>query len=225
MKVLILTANLGDFDKSIVPVKQNRSAEIDFIDFFEFNFGNFPPITGLTPRLQYRIPKMFGWQMEKAILIRPDVVIWHDSSMSLQHPDSTKWLVEQLGDADIAVFKHPWRSSIREEVDHIDKKLIEGNKYITSRYKNGLHKEMLKEIYEEDKNYRDDWLFASNVFIYKNNPMVIKMMIEWWFYQSRYFTCDQVHLPYVLNKSGLDVNVINENVFKSEYITLTSKHK
>lgn len=226
MNIAILTANLGGFDKTVPSVAQNPQRDIGDLFQYEFNDENFKPIEGLTPRLQYRIPKMFGYEMlpPETDLEKADIFIWLDASMSLQRTDSVSWLLEQLGDADIAFFEHPWRTSIAEEVDHIEQKLQEGNKYITSRYANGLHKEM-HEVVKKDRSYRDNWLFASTAFIYRNTPNVKRMMKEWWFYQSRYYTCDQVSLPYAIYKTSLDINVINENIFKNDYISLVSKHK
>lgn len=220
MKLLVLTANLGDFDKTLLPVPQVDLKGVD-LSFQDVTDKQFPPITGLSPRLQYRIPKLFGWQMFPGY----DTYLWYDGSMSLQHTKSIEWFIEQLGDADAAFFKHPWRNSIYEEVQHIEEKLRERNDYIVSRYENGLHKEMLDQIYQEDKSYRDHWLFASNVFIYRNTANVRRTLADWWYYQSRYYTCDQVHLPYVLYKNSLDINIINENVFKSQYVSLVSKHR
>ena len=122
MKVAILSANLGNFDTPIDPVKQDLPEGVE-IAFHRFTDEDFPPITGLTPRFQYRIPKMFGWQMFPGY----DIYIWLDASMSLQRSDSVKWLLDQLGEADVAFFKHPWRKTIKEEVNHIEEYLKKGN--------------------------------------------------------------------------------------------------
>jgi hypothetical protein len=223
MKVAVLTANLGSFDTGIPSKEQILPRDVEAIRYWEFTDTDFPPIEGLSPRLQYRIPKMFGFEMIPDYMYKPDIIVWHDASMSFQREDSIAWLLEQLGDGDAAFFEHPWRSSIEEEVNHIEQKLQEGNKYITSRYKNGLHKEMY-ELIKKDYTYRDNWLFASTAFIYRNTPNIKRFMKDWFFYQARYYTCDQVHLPYVMYKNSLDINVINENVFKCPYISLVSKH-
>lgn len=220
MRIAILTANLGNFDIPIDPVKQE--IEGHEVDFYRFTDENFPPITGLTPRLQYRIPKLFGWQYFPSA----DVILWLDGSMSLARPDSLKWLLEGLAYNDMLLFKHPWRKTIREEVDHIEEKLKEGNKYITSRYKNGLHLQQMGEI-DNDPYYDDNRLYASNVFMYRNKEEVHRVMDMWWFYQSRYYTCDQVSLPYAIYRSRKTLNLaeLNDDVFKNQYISLVSKHK
>lgn len=217
-RLAILSANLNSFDKVVKPVDQELPKGIDQIDYHCFTDSDFPPITGLTPRLQYRIPKCFGWQMFPEC----DYYIWLDGSMSFTKEDSVKWCIEQLGSADIAVFKHPWRDSIQEESDHIEDHLQQGKSYITSRYKNGLHKEQLKDI-QSDTSYIDDHLYASTAFIYKDSEEVRDALRLWWLHQSRYYTCDQLAFTYALK--DLVVKVINENVFKSNHLEHASKHK
>src|SRR3990167_3032462 len=109
-KIAILSCNLGNFDKVIKPVDQELPDGIEQIDYHCFTDSDFPPITGLTPRLQYRIPKLFGWQMFPDY----DYYIWLDGSMSFTREDSAKWYMGKLGNADMAVFKHPWRKTIQE---------------------------------------------------------------------------------------------------------------
>jgi len=213
MKIAILQANLGNFDKPIDPVKQTIPA-----DFHRFTDKDFPPITGLTPRLQYRIPKLFGWEMFPGY----DVYIWLDGSVTFERPDCVEWYLKQLWDNDVAFFKHPVRRYIRQEVEHIEQKLKENSKYIVPRYKNGLHKEMYEEI--KKSGYKDDVLYASTAFIYRNNYKVREFMKLWWFYQSRYYTVDQIAQTYCARLAGLKVKRIDEHLFKIGYLSLVSHH-
>jgi len=219
MKVAILSANLGGFDKAVDPVFQDVDDDIQ-VDFHRFTDENFPPITGLTPRFQYRIPKLFGWQM----FPRYDIYIWFDASCSLRRSDCVRWYLKQLGDADAAFFKHPWRKTIKAETDFIELKLKENQKYIVPRYKNGLHKEQYREIMK-DKKYVDDKLYTSTAFIYKNSAKTQEAMKLWWCHQSRYYTVDQLAQPYAFWKVGAKVNVINENQYKIGYLSLIYRHK
>jgi hypothetical protein len=218
MKIAVLTCNLGKFDTDILNVKQDLPEDME-MTFYRWTDANFPPITGLTPRFQYRIPKMFGWQMFPGY----DYYLWLDGSMSLQDPKSVMWFLNKCKDYDMALFKHPWRDTMKEETDFIELKLKQGNKYIASRYKNGLHKEQLDDCLM-DTNFHDTRLYASTAFIYKNNAQVREALKLWWIHQSRYFTCDQIALPYALYKHNINVNMIEEDIFKHKYITVTSKH-
>lgn len=216
MKIAILQANLGNFDKPVDPVKQDTKHEIVF---HRWTDKNFPPITGLTPRLQYRIPKMFSWQMFPG----HDYYLWLDGSVSLKRPDCIDWYLKELGDGDIAFFKHPTRRNIRQETAHIEEHLKLGKPYVTERYKNGLHKEQLADIML-DKDFHDNKLYASTVFIYKDNEAVRDAMRLWWLHTSRYFTVDQIALPYILWKHKLNVKTLSEPIYKSGYISLVSHH-
>jgi hypothetical protein len=215
-KIAVLTSVLGDFDKLIDPKPQT----VDFT-FYRWTDDNFPPITGLTPRLQYRIPKTHGWEM----LPGHDVYIWLDGTVSFQRDDCIEWYLRQLGDNDMAFFAHPYRHTIKEEVEHIEDHLNRGRPYIVSRYKNGLHRQQYERILEENPIYEDDRLYASTVFVYRNTPKVRFMLMDWWYTGSRYFTCDQVVLPYLLRKHGIKVKTLDEPIYKSGYISLVTHHK
>lgn len=211
---IILSANLGNFDDPVDPVEQTVRC-----DFHRFTDKDFPPITGLTPRLQYRIPKTHGWQMKPG----RGIYMWLDGSFSLQRLDSLEWFMKQLGYCDMAFFPHPDRSTIREEVDYIEKKLNEGNRYIASRYQNGLHREQLEEIM--NTGYEDNILYHSGVFIYRNTERVQAMLKDWWYEGTRYFTCDQVALPYLMRKHGLIVRILSGPIYQNDYVSLVSHHK
>jgi len=220
MKLAIVTANMGSFDKPVDYVKQS----VDY-DFYRFTDENFPPRhCSITPRLQARIPKMFGWEMAPGY----DYYIWVDASFSLQHPDSVKWFLEQCDGMDIAVLKHPMRNTIQEEADYLKKRLLEekngikNDLYITKRYENELIDEQLVVI-KNDEEYVDNCLYASTALIYHNNDRVINMMKHWWFHTSRYHSIDQLSLPYVIFKAKCAVRVIptqHRHDFRIPYLTL-----
>lgn len=221
MKIAILSANLGSFDSPIAPVKQFLPKGVDKIDYHCYTDSDFPPIVGLTPRLQYRIPKLFGWQMYPEY----DIYIWLDAIMTFKNTDDVSWLIKELGNTDCLFWKHPERKTAKEEALFIDWKLRHKSPYMTPRYRNGLHMEQLHEI-EADPKYKDDSLLASTAFVYKNTKKVQEAWKLWWFYQSRYFTVDQIVLPYILFKSKLKVVTVEEDIFKADnHIHFLGKHK
>lgn len=220
----ILSANLGDFDNSQDPVRQEGCGDYFF---HRFTDEDFPPIAGMSPRFQYRIPKLFGPDFFPDTKI--DVVIWMDGGITFERPDSAQWFLGQLGEYDAAFFRHPHgRNTVEREVQHIEEKLSADHPYMVPRYKNGLHREALN-TFRRDPEWEDFRLFASTVFIYRNNTAGKELMRQWWFYQSRYYTCDQVVLPYAIHLAergtGLKVNTINFNLFKLGHVCLVSHHK
>lgn len=211
MKVALFSANLGSFDKPVEHAKQELPEGVELTSH-RFSDKDIPPrFNAMTPRLQARIVKMFGWQM----LPGHDYYIWVDSSCALAQPDSLKWFLEQCKDVDIAVFKHPHRSTVQEEADYLKERLVlerEGKKqkYILPRYENELIDEQLAEVDPEAQ------LFASTAFIYKDSPVVRKAMKEWFYHTSRYHIIDQLGLPQAIK--NLKVRVIPENYLKVPYL-------
>ena len=214
MKVAILQANLNNFDTPIDPVKQSVPSV-----FHRWTDENFPPIMGLTPRLQYRIPKTHGWQMKPGY----DFYVWLDGGWTFSKENCLEWYLKELGECDMAFFKHPNRNTINEEVEHIEDHLELGKPYISARYVNGLHREQLNEI--EDTGYKDRRLFASTMFIYRNTPKVQQMLKDWWYEGTRYFTCDQVVLPFLIYKHDIRVKTLSKHIYKNPYLTQAGNHK
>ena len=215
MKVAVVTANMGHFDKPVKYVEQSM-----IYDFYCFTDENFPPRTcSMTPRLQARIPKMFSWQMAPGY----DYYIWVDHSSALLHHDSVKWFVDNCQGYDIAVFPHPIRNTIQEEADYIKGRLAKKCQYITPRYKNELIDEQLAVI-QADTSFTDTFLFASTAFVYKNSEKMQNMMIQWWYHTSRFHTVDQLALPYVIFKSNCSFNILpvrrGHNDLRTPYLSL-----
>ncbi len=209
-KIAVISANMGDFEKPVDNVGQS----VDY-DFYRFTDENFRPrFRSIYPRLQSRIPKMFGWQMVPDY----DFYVWMDASYSFLNPDSVKWFVSQCDGVDFATFKHPCRDTIQEEVDYIKISIKAANSYIRSRFRNELMDEQLAEI-KTDPNYVDDCLFAGGTFVYRNNETIHKMMKEWWYHTSRYHINDQLSLPYVVKKSGCKYNLIPSKYYDGPYRT------
>jgi len=218
IRVAILSANLGHFDPEVPDVEQVVPKNVE-VTFHTYTDKDFPPIAGLTPRMQYRIPKMFGWEMFSGY----DYYLWMDGSLHMQRPDVITWYLSMIENTEFVVFKHPHRHSVEEEVKYIDWKLDIRNMYIARRYQHGLHKENL-ELMKKDPTWKDDTLYASTVFMYKNIPRVQEMMKTWWYLQSRYWSCDQVCLPYALFKHEVSVYRINDHVFKNIYFKVGGRH-
>lgn len=207
MRVAVITANLGSFDKPVEHAEQSVAC-----DFFHFTDENFPPrLNSMSPRLQARIVKMFGWQIVPGY----DYYIWVDSSCALARPDSAKWFLDQCKDVDIAVFKHPHRNTIQEEADYLKERLkleAEGKKglYILPRYEN---EDIDGQLGEVDPNAE---LYASTAFIFRHSESVRSAMKEWWYHTSRYHSIDQLSLSHVL--AGLKIKVIPDNYLKCKYL-------
>lgn len=210
MRILVYTANLGSFDDPQV----NAEQDIEF-DYRQVTDREFPPrFNAMTPRLQARLVKMFGWQMFPGY----DIYLWVDSSCRLARKDSLKWFVEALGDGDIAVFKHPTRNTIQEEADYLRERLElertgKKQKYVLPRYDNEDIDGALSEVDPEAR------LYASTAFIYRNSSRTQTALKEWWYQTSRYHLIDQLGFSYAIE--DLMTTVINKDYMRCAYLEFT----
>lgn len=220
MKVAIISANLGNFDPPSTYVEQKLSEDVE-LSIIQYNDKNFLPRTkAMTPRLQARIPKMFGWEMAPGF----EYYIWLDASLSILHKDSVMWFLDKCLGYHMALFKHPDRNSIFEEYSYIKKRVEDKSKYLTSRYEGELLEEQLRAV-SVDEEFVDDTLYATTAFVYKNNGRVRQALTDWWVHTSRYHIVDQLALPFVVYMNECRINKIEENLYKIPYITYTRNWK
>ncbi len=209
--IAVVSASLGGFDAQREHAKQ--SVDCDFYHFTDENF--LPRRNSMTPRLQARIPKMTSWQMVPGY----NCYLWVDSSCRLADKDSVMWFLEQLGDADIAVFKHPHRNTVQEEADYLKHRLAIKCPYITPRYEN----ERIDEAVGAGDSH--DPLYASTAFIYRDSPKMREALLVWWTLTSLYHSIDQLALPYALKVAGVDVHVIQGNYLKCKALEYVRNKK
>lgn len=212
-KIAVISASLGGIDNPVEHTNQLVEA-----DYFHFTDENFPPrVNSMTPRLQAKIPKMFGWQLKPYY----DYYLWLDGNIRLAHHESLQYFLDAVEDHDIAVLQHPDRNTIWWEYRYNWRALNSNapSNYMAKRYKNELLDEQMAVI-KADKDFKDDMLVNGGVFMYRNTPEVHKMLTEWWYYVSRYLISDQLSWAYVLKKSGLRVNVLPDNVADCMWLSL-----
>jgi len=197
--ICVISANLGGFDTPQAHVPQSIPC-----DFYTFNDGNFRPrFKAMTPRLQAKIPKFFGWQLLKGY----EYYLWLDGHGVLTSPNSVRTFYEKLKDHDVVVIQHRTHPSIAHEYRYMRKGIKQKAEYIVARYEN----EHMRELYDEiraDTEYKDDAMVLGGMFMYRNTPAVRAMLKDWWYYVSRYAVQDQLSFVYVLKKSGLKINVL-----------------
>jgi alkaline ceramidase TOD1/glycosyltransferase MUCI70-like protein len=129
-----------------------------------------------------------------------DVTIWIDGNVWLQSEPQA--LIDTLlGDADIAMFQHPYRNNVWEE-------------FAALKEDQRFHIPYLqKQLKAQEQAYRDAGLpadtpaFECNFLIRRNKESVNRLMDAWWSQICRWQWRDQVSLPYVLWKYGDDVKI------------------
>lgn len=221
VRVALITANLGRIDPDLQCHHCDQVLpegwEFDRYYFTEANFPLRP--NAMHPRLQAKIPKMFGWK----ILPGYDYYIWLDAAFSLSHEGSVMWLVGQCRKADLAIFRHPERNSIQEELEYVEAKMSEGLEYLINRYAGEPMREQV-QTYLQDKRFVDNGLFAGGAFIYRDNPLARQLLSDWFSHCCLHSVQDQLSLPYLVQLTGCRVRRFNENELNNPYVKYHWSH-
>lgn len=217
-RVCLLTAALGTIDHVVPPIEQDLPDGVT-LDVRAFTDLTFPPRSSvMSPRLQSRIVKMFGWEMVPGY----DTYIWCDASYSFRHSRSVRWVLETLDGHDLATFAHPERHTVAEEAAFVAEGLAKGKTYFTTRYRGELIAEQLAAITAEPY-YVDDTLYATMVVAYRPTETVKALLREWWVHTSRYHAIDQLALPFVCQQFAATVGILPGNPYACEYLTYVRK--
>lgn len=220
MKVCVISANLGSYDPPHPWAEQILPDDVE-CEIHRLTDENFPPRPlAMTSRLQCGIPKWFGHELFPGF----DLYLWVDASCALTRGNEVDLWVKTIGDADIAIFKHPDRKNVVEEYGFIKDKLEQGNKYLKSRYEG----EWLDEQFEFISNHGGSAyapLYASTAFIYRPTIRVKHAFKETAFLKFRFHLHDQLALAYALRLHDVSVRVINQNYQKSGYMEYVRNKK
>lgn len=135
--------------------------------------------------------------------------IWLDGNIHLKI-DSGKLVEEFLGNADIAVFRHPQRTCLYDECTEAKGRLIRE-----------LHPLMDEQIsdYKKDSMPIGFGLAECGMIIRRNIPIVSEFNTRWWGEICRYTHRDQISFSYVWwqLKDRIKINMIDGNVRSHEY--------
>lgn len=213
-KIAVISASLGEMDNQSKHIEQSIKA-----DYFYLTDKDLPPRhRAMTSRLQAKVPRMFGWQLKPGY----EYYMWMDGNMAFNHPDILKYFYDQIQGYDIAVVKHHRRKTIIWETRYLMRALKEQSIYAVNRYDNELLQELYDEI-KKDKSYKDDRLYISGMFMYRDCEKVRQAMKDWWYYVSRYCVQDQISFPYAMR--NLKVKVLDHDYTQWDYIKMANHKK
>jgi hypothetical protein len=150
MKIAVISSSLGGFDSQPQHVEQSVKA-----DYFYFNDENFPLRKSMTPRLQAKIPKMFGWQMASGY----DYYVWLDGNIAFNHFDTLKFLMEKIAGYHVVALKHHRRKTIWKEARYLEEQLqleygLETDRLKltnNSTFKSGPNNPVIKKLNDIDR--------------------------------------------------------------------------
>lgn len=149
-----------------------------------------------------------------------DVTIWIDGNMSLlKEPQA---VADELlpADADMALFKHPYRDTVWQEFAA----LREQQRFQIPYLQQQLAAQ--ENAYREAGLPEDAQLYECNLLLRRNNDRVERLMDAWWAQVCRWQWRDQVSLPYALWKYGGGLKITSHvaNVRDHPLINYVSKY-
>lgn len=215
MRVALLSANLGGFDSPVEYATQLLDDGVE-MTIHRVTDKEFPRrIHAMTARMQMGAVKRFCWEW----VPDHDVYIWLDASVTLTKPHSVMWFLRILGQADLALLPHPQRRTIHEEAEFLRAKIADRDPYLTSRYEFERLDAQLAAI--DVPGFRDQKLYATTTFAFRDSPKVRGMFKEWWYHVSKYHALDQLSFPFVVAQSGCVVRELPGNLYKHPELVYT----
>lgn len=209
MKVLVISAAMGSNREKKIAEQEGHD-----VDFVFYNDINFPTrVSSFTPRMNAKIFKMMAWMLHP----RYDLYIWMDNYFNINRNDTVKWFIDNLGENDALFFNHPSRSSIIGEAMFMVEKVAKGDTYLKGRINGEPVMEQAKR-YREEEWFKDDLLIAASSFCYRGNRAMQLAMEDWYLQTCLFSVRDQISLPYIIKKHGINFTLINENVFSIKYL-------
>jgi hypothetical protein len=211
MKIKLISANFNDSRHLVINnLEELKRFNVDVEIYSDLNTPSRE--LSLHPRLKGKIPKMLEWQVSPHY----DYYIWVDSKFTI-NDGFIEAMIEGIGQFDIAVFKHPYRSTIKAELDFMNVLMKQGDNYLKSRYV-GENMNKQVETYLNDKSFVDNRLFAAGCFIYSKRLVInthFNILKEWFFHNTIWSIQDQLSLPYLLQKYKIKYTTFDFNLLNS----------
>lgn len=147
-------------------------------------------IGGLHPRLAGKFPKCRPWEYADA-----EIYVWIDGSI-LPQPGLVAQMVADLGDGEAAFHPHPDRQAITAEA------LVSSQMH---KYPEWMDVRRQAQSYV-DAGHPDSWgLYAAGLYIWRNTTQIRQAGQMWLDEILRWSHQDQISLPVVLRRAGVDV--------------------
>lgn len=188
------------------------------IDLALYNNTNTPSrAASLQSRTKCKIYKMMEW------LEYPDYdyYIWVNSKfVILDGFFENMFAYESDEDAELFLFNHHMKSSIRSEMDFMKDHMERGDSYVLSRYGGDVMEEQVNK-YLANEDYKDDLLFDGGLFMYSRKLVENKeqnFMIDWFLHNVLYSVQDQLWLPYLVKKHKVNFRVYDKNLFNNDFL-------
>lgn len=221
MKVLVLTANIGDIDNVIDLPKQIVSDDIA-VHYRHYTEKNLPyPLPNLDNRTKSKYLKIQTHVFEPGY----DYYIWLDGRIEVISENFVTEMLSFIGENDIAIPLHDKRANIFEELEYIQEHINLETPYIFLRYGNQKMDQELEVYKQSEEQLKQIPLYHCACFIRFGQGIVNSFFNQWWEKCIQYSNFDQAMFSYTSFKnSHVLINSINrEDLF--DKLIVNNKHE
>ena len=207
----------GQFEKIFSPLNQPVSiASIQTTDQPPSSIAGFTSVTAgfreASPRLSNRRDKMLFYELLQGC----DISVYVDANVRPINSLAPLFEAFEASGADIGMYRHYARSSVREEAAAC----LARNKVDNPE---ALEEELA--LYASSGFPDDQGMWEGSVIFRRHSSQrLAKAMGEWWDLYSRFQTRDQFSLPFVIWKHGLEVFDLDEHTPGREHYFVRLQH-
>ena len=214
MKIIVYTANIGNYDVPETPafIKQNPSVEFVYFttdttyrsNDWTVRFVDNMPHAHIEPQ---RTARYFKLQPHK-VLPHHDVSIWFDCCLSLQIQDYIDFIQKNLIDqgVDMVAYTHPRRKCLYKE----------GETCAEQGLDNSIRIKRQMERYRKAKFPINMGLYDTGVMIRKNNQKIQHFNDIWFTELTNGSKRDQLSHMYAIWKTGVTIKPFVEGMSKGK---------
>lgn len=216
MSVAVVSSIIGGYD-SIKPIP--KSNEVDYFIFLDDHYSSvdvpepWNPVWSINPHnISSRLLAKKHKLLTHRYMDKYDTYFWIDGSVEFIENNSVKLMLDEHGDNQLSMFKHPVRDCIFDEGE-ISKTM---KKYQSQNIDAQLGEYLLM-------GHPYNWgLWASGVFI-RQNTVEMNNFFEFWMNENRRWTYqDQLSLSVALKKFGLKPNEFSYSIWDNPWFILNA---
>jgi hypothetical protein len=210
-KYVIYTAIFGDYDSLKEP--QSAVKGCDFVCFTDnpnmksniFKIQLCPPSED--PARQSRKYKM----LPHRYLPEYEYSLWIDGSILIKKLDLKKLVQLYLSENDLALFAHPERDCIYEEVKACER---------LGKDNNDLMRQQIERYRKKGYPEHNGLIAAGFLLRRTNSPELVRLSEDWWCEVKNNSKRDQLSFNYLVWKKGLNYKIISGYLWENEYFSV-----
>jgi len=138
-------------------------------------------------------------------LVDADTIVWVDGRIRVSGVRLRPLLRSALAEVDIAGYPHPWRSCAYDEGEECAELALADRDKMAAQL----------ATYEAAGLPRDGGLWNTMVLARRRTDAMVKLGRDWWAEIERHTLRDQVSLPFLLWRDGIEVGRLGPDVYRA----------